>query len=165
MKLPYNQRTYSDKHWELIGKWLIVLLILIGLVFLFFYQAPILSPLPADAYFIETIREPEVKEPELIKLKVSHYWPELGGVNCGNFVDGVCVSKMANGQRWQEWVGEAIACPKELPFGTVITIDGRDWTCRDRGGMIKKIGDTYWVDMLIPYTLMPYGSEIVGEIK
>lgn len=112
-------------------------------------------------------KEVEVEKQEKltpITLKVSHYNPDLGGTNCANFVDGECISNMANGQDWREWIGEAIACPKELEFGTVIRIDGREWTCRDRGGAIKKHGDVYWIDQLTPYALVPYGTIVQGEI-
>ena len=58
--------------------------------------------------FLE-IKKWEVISPEVaetpqddnsIVLRVSHYNPDLGGVNCANFQDGVCVSKMANGERY-----------------------------------------------------------------
>jgi len=107
---------------------------------------------------------PEEKEDNSIILKVSHYWPELGGVNCGNFQNGECTSKMANGERWQDWVGVAMACPKELEFGTKIKIGERVWVCKDRGSKIVKDGEAYWVDMLTPYSLANYDTVVVGEI-
>lgn len=99
-----------------------------------------------------------------ISLKVSHYWPPLGGVNCLTFIDGECVSPMANGQPWKDHVEEAIACPKELPFGTKIKVLGEVWECKDRGGMIKKVGNTYWIDMLTPNPRIGYGTVVQGEI-
>lgn len=101
---------------------------------------------------------------EFIKVKVSHYWPDLGGVNCLNFKNGKCVSKMANGKKWESHVGEAIACPPELKMGTKIRILDRVWTCMDRGSMIVKEGNAYWVDQLTPYALVPYGTEVEAEM-
>ena len=105
-----------------------------------------------------------IKEKNTIMVKVSHYNPQLGGVNCAWFVDDECVSKMANGERWQEWVGLAIACPKELEFGTKLKIGERVWECKDRGGMIKKVDNVYWVDMLTLEGLYDYGEVVKAEI-
>jgi len=114
----------------------------------------------------ETIREivKEVLDENYLFVRVSHYWPPLGGTNCGNFKGGECTSKLANGERWQEWVGLAIACPKELEFGTKLRINGREWVCKDRGSKITKDGDTYWVDMLTPEALVDYGSIVKADI-
>ena len=109
------------------------------------------------------IAEAKEKDNSII-LKISHYWPPKGGMNCSNFVDGECVSKMANSEPWQEWVGVGIACPQELDFGTKIKIGERVWECKDRGSRITKEGDIYWVDMLTPYSLYDYGEVVVGEI-
>lgn len=101
-----------------------------------------------------------------ITVKVSHYWPDLGGVNCLTFVNGSCVSKMANGQKWQSGIGKnIIACPKEFKFGTQIKILGKVYTCKDRGSAIvkTKTGE-YWVDMLQKEAIVPYGAEYAGEI-
>lgn len=107
-----------------------------------------------------------VEKKNYITVKVSHYWPDLGGVNCLTFVDGKCISKMANGQTWQSGVDKGtIACPKELPFNTKIKILGKVYTCRDRGSAIVKTKDgAYWVDMLQKEAIVPYGAEYAGEI-
>ena len=118
----------------------------------------------------ETQKLPEAQiekvEPltKFIIVKVSHYWPDLGGVNCFNFKNGKCVSRMADGEKWQSQVGLAIACPKELPFGTRIRIGDRIWTCKDRGSAIVKVDNTYWVDQLTPEALYPYGQEVEAEL-
>jgi hypothetical protein len=83
-----------------------------------------------------------------IKIRASHYDPALGGVNCSRFVNGVCVSHMANGQPWQEFIGYAIACPPEWKFGTKLIIDGKTWECMDRGGAIQIENGIAWVDFL-----------------
>lgn len=133
----------------------------------FIWQFPLVFQKPLVIKKWE-ILSPEVRiitpEDNSIILKVSHYWPELGGVNCANFQDGECKSKMANGERWQDWVGVAIACPKELEFGTKIKVDDRVWICKDRGSKIVKDGEAYWIDMLTPYSLANYDTVVVGEI-
>ena len=107
------------------------------------------------------IKKVETKD---IIVKVSHYWPDLGGVNCLTFRNGHCVSKMANGQNWEEGIDNAIACPKELKLGTRIKILGRIWTCKDRGGKITYDGNAYWVDMLTRQTVVAYGTEVPAVI-
>ena len=71
-----------------------------------------------------------------ITIRYSHYWPPLGGVNCSRFVNGQCLSRMASGERWQDWIGRAAACPIEWPFWTRVLLDGQEWICLDRGGKI-----------------------------
>ena len=85
----------------------------------------------------------------------------MGGVNCLTFVDGICVSRMANGERWQDYWGlnNTIACPKALPFGTQIELDGVVYTCRDRGGMIVVThNNEYWIDILADKVPYKYGE-------
>jgi type IV secretory pathway VirB10-like protein len=96
-----------------------------------------------------------------IIVKVSHYNPSLGGPNCARFVNGECLSKMSNGERWQDYWGQynTIACPFELPFGTVIRLDGNDFTCRDRGGAIVVTYEGYyWIDILAERVPYSYGE-------
>lgn len=96
-----------------------------------------------------------------IIVKVSHYNPSLGGPNCASFVNGECISKMSNGERWQDYWGEynTIACPFELNFGTVISLDGNEFTCRDRGGAIVVTYEGYyWIDILAESVPYAYGE-------
>ena len=85
----------------------------------------------------------------------------MGGVNCASFVNGECVSRMANGERWQDYWGkdDTIACPRELPFGTQIMLDENIYTCRDRGGkiVITENGE-YWIDILTSSPPYSYGT-------
>jgi hypothetical protein len=97
----------------------------------------------------------------LIYVKVSHYNPSLGGPNCASFINGECLSKMSDGERWQEYWGEnnTIACPFELAFGTVIWLDGNEYTCRDRGGAIVVTYEGYyWIDILAERVPYKYGE-------
>jgi hypothetical protein len=95
-----------------------------------------------------------------IIVKVSHYWPDLGGVNCLTFKNGHCQSHMANGQDWEDWEDVGMACPPELKLGTKIKILGKVWTCTDRGSKIQMDGDAYWVDMLTRQTVVAYGEPV-----
>ena len=124
------------------------------------------SPVPTREPSPEPTKEPTpTPAPKnYLLVKVSHYWPPLGGTNCFNYINGECRSRMANGERWQEWVGIAIACPPELDFGTKLKIGDRVWTCKDVGGAIKKEGELYWVDMLTPEQLYDYGEVVKAEI-
>jgi len=85
-----------------------------------------------------------------IKVRVSYYWPKLGGPNCSYFVHGQCLSRMASGKPWQNWKNKAIACPPEWSFGTRIIIKDQIWTCMDRGGKIVFEGGIPWIDLLTP---------------
>lgn len=97
-------------------------------------------------------------------VRVSHYSPKLGGPNCASFVNGICVSKMANGERWQDWMDVACACPPEWPFGTRVTLDGKTWICKDRGGAIKFKDGVPWVDLLQEVADYPYGTVMMVEV-
>jgi len=94
--------------------------------------------------------------PVPVTIRYSHYWPALGGANCSKFVNGECVSRMASGERWQDWTGQACACPPEYPFWTVIELDGKQWVCLDRGGKIKYP----YVDFLERYPRYGHGTEV-----
>jgi len=100
-------------------------------------------------------------------VKISHYDPSLGGVNCARFINGECVSKMANGERWQDYYysNDTIACPSELPFDTVLVIFGKEYTCRDRGGAIVENGGVYWIDILGKDAIVPFGTIVDAYIK
>jgi hypothetical protein len=122
------------------------------------------APKPSVVDFVT----PPPKERPLtrfITVKVSHYWPALGGTNCLTFQNGKCISRMANGEPWETHAGVAIACPRELKFGTRIRIGERIWTCEDRGSAIVTYGtDKYWVDQLSPVSLYNYGEEVEAEM-
>lgn len=67
---------------------------------------------------------------------------------------------MANGQRWQDWVGKAIACPPEFPFETIVMIDGKEWICKDRGGAIVYDGNAFWIDQLLENPQYAFGEMV-----
>lgn len=96
----------------------------------------------------------------VITILYSRYWPPLGGTNCSHFVEGQCLSRMASGYRWQDWVGIAAACPPEWPFGTQVVLNDRTWICLDRGGKVKN----NWVDFLSPSSEYRYGSTVTVTV-
>lgn len=72
-----------------------------------------------------------------VRLALSGYNPDLGGVNCNHD----CTT-MASGDKVNEWrLGKggvyAAACPPEWAFGTQFELMGQVYECRDRGGWIK----------------------------
>ena len=36
-------------------------------------------------------------------------------------------------------LNHTIACPPEVPFGSIISFQGKQYDCEDRGGYIKKV--------------------------
>lgn len=103
---------------------------------------------------------------QAVQVRVSWYYPPLGGINCDT-INGVqdCLH-LANGDEYIYWVGRGMACPAEWPFGTQIEIMGQVWECVDRGGAIVAEDGIYWVDLLYPY--MPlnvyWGAVVDGTL-
>lgn len=96
-----------------------------------------------------------------IKVKISHYDPNLGGTNCAAWYDGGCQSHLANGEHWQDYYdeGTTIACPMSVPFGSEVYLDNTKYTCRDRGGAIVITWEGYyWIDILAKRTGYKYGE-------
>ena len=125
------------------------------------------NPLPFTRESVGTPEPTLVVTPDttphgtLIVVKISHYNPSLGGPNCARFVNGECLSKMSNGERWQDYMGnnDTIACPVELPFGTKINFGGDVFTCRDRGGGIVITSEGYyWIEILAESVPYKYGE-------
>ena len=127
-----------------------------------------LPTLPLDAPSVESTSEtslllqPAEQVTRNLRAHMSHYTPWTGGTNCSNFVNGQCISRMASGQRWQDWVGRATACPKEFPFWTVFTLPGGEkFVCLDRGGKIVTLSDeSIWLDLLVEQAPVPYNTVI-----
>jgi hypothetical protein len=104
---------------------------------------------------------------ERVRVKVSHYWPPLGGPNCFRFVAGECLSRMASGEPWQAWVGRAAACVPEWPFWTRLTLPGgEEFVCLDRGGKIETGSDGLpWIDLLVEHAPVPYGAVVEVRVE
>lgn len=112
-----------------------------------------------SAYLLFSPGEETVINSVQTRAKISWFWPPLLGPNCAVVRNGECVSRMASGQPWQNWVGKAVACPSEYPFGTIFVIEGRNWVCLDRGGAITRINNnTIWLDMLSNKPLYKFGT-------
>lgn len=91
--------------------------------------------------------------------KISHYWPPLGGTNCSDFQNGVCVAKTSSGDSWESWVDKGLACPSKYPFGTKFIVQGKTWTCVDRGGAIVETTDgKIWLDLLTQKPPVSFGE-------
>lgn len=126
------------------------------------------EPVPAAVHTVPErtypTATPVVEQPVgvLRMAKLSHYWPPLGGPNCATFVNGQCISKMASGLPWQDWIGRAAACPSELPFWTTITLPGGEqFLCLDRGGKIVTTpAGELWIDLLVASPPVPYGTTL-----
>jgi hypothetical protein len=101
---------------------------------------------------------------EVIKARISHYYPGWGGPNCSNFVGGRCVSNMASGKPWEPYLDQACACPAEFPFGTKFVVQGKTWVCMDRGGAIVREGGKIWLDLLTKKAIVPYGAVLKVEV-
>ena len=116
---------------------------------------------------IETVTEVAkeiITNLDTIQIRYSFYHPWLGGTNCSRFIDGQCISKMASGKRWQDYLEYAIACPPEWSFGTKIIAFGQEWVCEDRGGKIQYVDEIPWVDFLTENPQVPYGTILDVEI-
>jgi hypothetical protein len=97
---------------------------------------------------------------EYVYAHLSHYTPWTGGTNCFRFVNGECISPMANSEDWRKYIGKATACPVEYPFETVFILPGKErFICKDRGGKIVTESDgTIWLDLLVESPPVPYGA-------
>ena len=99
---------------------------------------------------------------ELVTVRVSHYEPWQGGINCFLFVNGKCLSGMSSGERWENWIGRASACVKEWPFWARFTLPGgEEFICLDRGGAIViGVDGLPWVDLLVETPPVPFGTPV-----
>lgn len=89
---------------------------------------------------------------KVFTVRISWYWPALGGTNChnANWIEGLCRTKLL-GQPWSDWAGVGTACPPSIPLKSRIYIDRlkRSYYCVDRGGAIDDLKDgTKFVDLL-----------------
>ena len=101
---------------------------------------------------------------ELVRARISHYYPGWGGPNCFNFVNGRCISRMASGKNWEKYIDQACACPAEFAFGTQFVVMGKTWTCLDRGGAIVREGNKIWLDLLTKEKVVPHGEVLKVEV-
>lgn len=91
----------------------------------------------------------------------SWYWPPLGGINCRA---GDC-STVANGDKWEKWVGRGLACPVDFALGTKFYVDDQEWVCVDRGSKIVMKNGKPWLDFLTAYPAHGYGSVISVQVE
>jgi hypothetical protein len=100
-----------------------------------------------------------------VAMQYSYYYPPLGGANCSNFVNGYCHATMANGERWEDWLGRAVACPDWIPLETVIEVVEPEvlkgiWICKDRGQLITDM----WLDFLMDKQVLEWRFPVLVKI-
>lgn len=94
------------------------------------------------------------------RVHVSHYTPGAGGTNCSNFQNDECISRMASGKNWKNYIDRAAACPIEWPFGLKFRLpDGRIFECLDRGGNIRYGYTPSWM----PYDGLAWVDLLTGK--
>lgn len=106
---------------------------------------------------------PTVLDPVEISARISYYYPPLAylpdpkwRINCDEINGVLECEQMASGYFVVDWMGHALACPGEFPYGTVFEVWGRYYVCLDRGGAIVRNDDgSIWLDLL--YSSMPEG--------
>lgn len=134
------------------------------------------TPKPYD---IDNLPAPGIEyepgsEGEVIKARLSYYWPpwgdERGGeysINCDRLPSGVLECKhLSTGELVSDWIGKAVACPAKYEIGTVFKIGQRFYNCRDRGGAIVENADgSIWLDVLYPWLPDGYAWGDVVDVK
>lgn len=79
----------------------------------------------------QKVKQTEVKGVQKVLFEVSFYH------------DGLIT---ASGKKPQ--LNHTIACPKEVPFGSIVSFQGKQYVCEDRGGYIKKVWSDKYNDYL-----------------
>ena len=104
---------------------------------------------------------PASKPFKVFTVRVSYYWPALGGTNCypTNWIKdsqhpmgGVCRTSLL-GAPWSDWVGTGAACPPSIKLRQRIFVEklNRSFYCVDRGGAIQDLYDgSSFIDLLQP---------------
>lgn len=138
-----------------------LLIIILTILFSFSKKCPSILLQEPFHPVVPTQREQITKIP----VRVSYYQPWLGGTNCSDFENGICISKTASGEPWQDWMEYGAACPPEWDFGTRFTLpDDSTWACIDRGGQIQIQDGIAWVDLLTENPKYSYGSIQMAQI-
>ena len=96
-------------------------------------ETPSPQPTPVEPEKKEEEHEKEEHkhEPHLVSLGVYKITAYCGCAKCCGKTDGITASGT------HVTAGRTIAAPKEIPFGTKISINGHVYTVEDRGGAIK----------------------------
>lgn len=83
------------------------------------------------------------------RVKLTHYWPPLGGDNCWSFYDDYCYSPTKSTVPWETVIEISAACP--IPWlGSVVEIPELDrrFLCLDTGEKVVCKDGTCVVDVL-----------------
>jgi hypothetical protein len=84
-----------------------------------------------------------------VRVKLTHYWPPLGGDNCWTFYDDYCYSPTKSTIPWESVIEISAACP--VPWlGSVVEIPdlNRRYLCLDTGDKVVCKDGTCVVDVL-----------------
>jgi len=129
---------------------------------------PNVMPTPFVVYETVTVDRyvPIMPNNELRVFRYSYYYPPLGGVNCRLFENGYCVSSMASGDPWENYLGLAVACDSEFPLGTRFLVVAPEeikgeYVCLDRGGGIE---GTDLLDFLSESQKLPWLEKVYAYI-
>ncbi len=114
------------------------------------------------------------KEFQVFTVRVSYYYPALGGTNCypANWVrdlthplGGVCKSKLL-GAPWSDWMNVGAACPPSIALRQRVHIEAlnRSYYCVDRGGAIQDLYDgSKFIDLLLPEPPWWADAEVITD--
>lgn len=83
------------------------------------------------------------------RVKLTHYWPPLGGDNCWSFYDDYCYSPTKSTVPWETVIEISAACP--VPWlGSIVEIPelNRRYLCLDTGEKVICKDGTCVVDVL-----------------
>jgi hypothetical protein len=119
------------------------------------------APIPTEAPFNTEIQSP-VENPGNwgdwycancvavpVRVKLTHYWPPLGGDNCWTYYDDYCYSPTRSTIPWESVIEISAACP--IPWlGAVVEIPelNRRYLCLDTGDKVICKDGTCVVDVL-----------------
>lgn len=98
-----------------------------------------------------------------VRIRLTHYDPMKGPINCFDYHDNYCWSTMSSGLPWKSFFGLAAACPQGWPMGAWVDIEkvGR-FICLDHGGMVV-CSDYVPDDRYEVFGLSDYLPEILPE--
>lgn len=98
------------------------------------------------------------------KIKLTHYWPPLGGENCWSFHDDYCFSPTKSSIPWETVVEIGAACTRSW-LGTIVEVPSinRRFLCVDTGFRVNCKDGICVVDVLSD-KLLPWDGNITDAV-
>lgn len=98
------------------------------------------------------------------KIKLTHYWPPLGGENCWSFHDAYCYSPTKSSIPWETVVEIGAACTRSW-LGTIVEVPSvkRRFLCVDTGFRVNCKEGICVVDVLSD-KLYPWDGNIMDAV-